>query len=294
MTDIMLWSGLDARRAARRTRQRQATSRRRRRFDRYANARTPGDLFFAIKGENNDGHDYVAAAFEKGAAACVVDEAHADALKGLGLLLRRARGAAGSRTTRPRGARSLGGAIVAVTGSVGKTGTKEGLLLVLASAGPTHASVASYNNHWGVPLTLARCREKRGSASFEIGMNHARRDHAARRHGPPACRAGDERGAGASRIFGLDRRYRACQGGNLFGLEPGGTAIVNRDNAQYEILAESARRSPAGEVLSFGVHEAADARLESFEPLDDGSRVTANVCGRQSAIGSALPAGTWR
>src|SRR5215813_10338943 len=80
---------------------------------------------------------------------------------------RRARGVARPARTRSRAK------IVAVTGSVGKTGTKEALRLTLARNGETHASVASYNNHWGVPLSLARCPESARYAVFELGMNHA-------------------------------------------------------------------------------------------------------------------------
>src|SRR5579885_2691695 len=131
-----------------------------------------GDLFFAIRGPNSDGHDYVRAAFEKGAAAAVVDEAHADALRPLGPLyvvhdvlpaLERLGAAARSRSP---------ARIVAVTGSVGKTSTKEALRLVLSGAGPAHAAAASYNNHWGVPLTLARMPKQTRFGIYEIGMNH--------------------------------------------------------------------------------------------------------------------------
>ncbi len=132
-----------------------------------------GDLFVAINGVSNDGHDYVAAAFDKGAFAAVVDEAHADALAHLGPLyvvrevlpaLERLGVAARARTK---------ARIVAVTGSVGKTSTKEALRLALTQGGAAHASVASYNNHWGVPLTLARMPKETQFGVFEIGMNHA-------------------------------------------------------------------------------------------------------------------------
>ncbi|MGH6841170.1 MAG: Mur ligase family protein, partial [Methylocella sp.] len=131
-----------------------------------------GDLFFAIKGPSSDGHDYTAAAFEKGAIAAVVDEAHAEALQPLRPLyvvsdvlaaLERLGAAARERS---------GARIVAVTGSVGKTSTKEALRLALATAGAAHAPVASYNNHWGVPLTLARMPKHTRFGVYEIGMNH--------------------------------------------------------------------------------------------------------------------------
>src|SRR5947209_5693767 len=133
----------------------------------------PGELFFAIKGENNDGHDYVSAAFERGAAACVADEMRADALIGKGpCFIVHDTLAALERLGRAARARSHAH-IIAVTGSVGKTSTKEALRTVLSTAGATHASAASYNNHWGVPLTLARMPADTQYGVFEIGMNHA-------------------------------------------------------------------------------------------------------------------------
>ena len=115
----------------------------------------PGDLFVAIVGENSDGHAYVANALEKGAAAAVVSQADDemfsagplvevdDTLEALNALGRAARARTGAK-------------IIAVTGSVGKTGTKEGLRMIFGEQGLTHASAASYNNLWGVPLSLAR------------------------------------------------------------------------------------------------------------------------------------------
>ncbi len=133
----------------------------------------PGDLFFAIRGDVHDGHDFVRAAFAAGAAAAVVDEAHAPALAGLPCLyvvddVLAALGRLGAAARARSEAR-----VVAVTGSVGKTSVKEALRLVMADAGPTHASLASFNNHWGVPLTLARMPAEARYGIFEIGMNHA-------------------------------------------------------------------------------------------------------------------------
>src|ERR1700744_1966875 len=133
----------------------------------------PGELFFAIKGENSDGHDYVRAAFERGAAACVIDEAHADALIGSGAcFIVHDTFAALQHLGRASRERSHA-RIVAVTGSVGKTSTKEALRTVLSTAGATHASAASYNNHWGVPLTLARMPAGTQYGIFAIRMNPA-------------------------------------------------------------------------------------------------------------------------
>src|SRR5215470_12183996 len=133
----------------------------------------PGEAFFAITGDTRDGHDFVAAALAAGAGLAVVAAGkradfspHApllivpDVLAALVDLARAARARSQAR-------------IVAVTGSVGKTGTKDALHLVLAREGETHASAASYNNHWGVPLSLARLPQSARFGVFEIGMNHA-------------------------------------------------------------------------------------------------------------------------
>src|SRR5262249_12497666 len=131
-----------------------------------------GEAFFAIKGENRDGHDFVGAALDAGAGVALVaaDKRAAmpagaplpivpDVLAALIDLARAARARSSAR-------------VVAVTGSVGKTGTKDALQLVLAREGETHSSAASYNNHWGVPLSLARMPQSAHFAVFEIGMNH--------------------------------------------------------------------------------------------------------------------------
>src|SRR5262249_41504799 len=133
----------------------------------------PGDAFFAIKGDNRDGHDFVQAAREAGAALCVIATDQAGRFgQEFPLLMvddvlgaMRALGQKARARTRAR--------IVAITGSVGKTGTKKALRRALAGPGAVHVSAASYNNHWGVPLSLCRCPAAARFGVFEIGMNHA-------------------------------------------------------------------------------------------------------------------------
>ena len=128
-----------------------------------------GDAFFAIQGETRDGHDFIEASLKAGAGVAVVGADQRARFDGSPLLivsdvLEALRDLA--RASRDR----LNGKVIAVTGSVGKTGTKEALRLALSAEGETHASVASYNNHWGVPLSLARCPADVEFAIFEIGM----------------------------------------------------------------------------------------------------------------------------
>jgi UDP-N-acetylmuramoyl-tripeptide--D-alanyl-D-alanine ligase len=240
----------------------------------------PDDLFFAIKGDHTDGHDYVAAAFARGAAAAVVDEAHADALKHLGTLyivhdvLRALEGL--GRAARKRSKAR----VIAVTGSVGKTSTKEALRKVLSAAGPTHASDKSYNNHWGVPLTLARLPQGARFAVFEIGMSHAGEIAAlvdmVRPHVAVVTTVAPvhlEHFAGVEEIAKAKAEIFA-------GIVKGGVAIANRDVETFAILEAAAKASPAAYVLSFGADVAADASLTGFDPGEDFSRVSARVLGQ--------------
>ncbi len=239
-----------------------------------------GELFFALNGESRDGHTFVEAALAKGAAAAVVAAPNVEALKGFGALyvvddvL-----ASMERLGRASRARMHGG-IVAVTGSVGKTSTKEALLHVLSRQGETHASVASYNNHWGVPLTLARMPRNTEFGVFEIGMNHPFeilpltsmvRPHVALITTVEPVHLEHFRSISAI----------ADAKGEIFsGLLPGGTAILNRDSLQFERMKAHAASSPAGRIITFGEHEAADVRLLKLALTADLSAVEASIHGR--------------
>jgi UDP-N-acetylmuramoyl-tripeptide--D-alanyl-D-alanine ligase len=173
--------------------------------------------------------------------------------------------------------------IVAITGSVGKTGTKEAMRLVLSGQGETHASVASYNNHWGVPLTLARMPEGSAYGVFEIGMNHAAEilplTGMVRPHVAVVTTVEPVHIEFFPSIWGI-----ADAKGEIFsGLEPGGTAVINRDNAYYERLRAHAGASQAGRIVTFGEHESADVRAERIVLRPDGSLVEARVFGQPVA-----------
>src|SRR6202012_489 len=133
----------------------------------------PGEAYFAIKGDVHDGHAFVAAALKAGAALAVVEAAQADKFAADAPLLVVDDVLAGLVNLAHAARARLGAQVIAVTGSVGKTSTKEALRRVLGPQGETHASAASFNNHWGVPLSLARCPASARFAVFEIGMNHA-------------------------------------------------------------------------------------------------------------------------
>ncbi len=230
----------------------------------------PGDVFVAIR-DVRDGHDFVLEAFRKGAAAALVEDSYKRAA-GDGALLRVSSPLEGLRSI-ARAARARSKArIVAVTGSVGKTGTKEALRACLARVGPTHAAEKSFNNHWGVPLTLARMPVDSRFGVFEIGMNHA---------GEIAPLSGLVRPHVAVittvepvhlEFFDSVAAIAEAKAEIFAGLEPGGTAILNRDNEYFELLSNRARAAGA-QVVSFGRHVEADVRPEKWDLGPDGSEI---------------------
>ena len=234
----------------------------------------PGDLFVALKGENGDGHLYVDGAFAKGAGAALVSQ-KVDAKGPLFMVPDTLRGLEALGVAARR--RALG-KIAAVTGSVGKKSTKEALRVMLSGFGSTHASAASYNNHWGVPLSLARMPRETGFGVFEIGKNHAGEI-------APLARFVQPHAAIITTVepvhieFFSSGEAIADEKGEIFaGLAPGGAAIVNRDNPYFTLLRAKAERY-GGRVLGFGAHREADAQLIALEPKGEGTVVTAVICG---------------
>jgi UDP-N-acetylmuramoyl-tripeptide--D-alanyl-D-alanine ligase len=247
-----------------------------------------GDLFFAIKGDAHDGHDHVARAFEAGAAAAVVSRERAPALAALGPVFAvEDTLAAMARLGVAARARSKA-KIVGVTGSVGKTTAKEMLRTMLTACGATHASAASYNNHWGVPLTLARMPASASFGVFEMGMNHAGEI-------APLARMVRPHAALVTMIapvhiehLGSLEAIADAKAEIFLGLEPKGSAILNRDAPQFERLAKAAT-SHGARVLSFGRCVECDGRLLELESRESGSRVRARVLGRELTFEIGAP-----
>ena len=169
--------------------------------------------------------------------------------------------------------------VVAVTGSVGKTGTKEALRLILAKQGATHASVASYNNHFGVPLTLARMDQATKFGIFEIGMNHAGEIAPLTLQVKPHVALITTVEAVHIENFPSVEAIADEKAAIFKGLVEGGTAVINRDNPHYERLWTHASRSPAARVISFGENPAADIRLAGLKDYADGSDILAEING---------------
>ena len=236
----------------------------------------PGQLFVALQ-DVRDGHEFVPAAFSACARAALVSFAYhrrpddgallrvADPLIGLQSIARAARARTAAR-------------VVAVTGSVGKTGTKEALKACLSRLGPTHAAEKSYNNHWGVPLTLARMPAGSAYAVVEIGMNH-------RGEIAPLARLARPHVAIITTVEPVHIGHLgsltaiAEEKSDIFlGLEPNGVAIIKRDSPQFPIMQAAAERQNA-RVISFGLHPKADVRAVTVDLDADGSDVTVRALG---------------
>ena len=235
----------------------------------------PGDLFLALKGAR-DGHEFAASAFAAGAAGAITEHpveggpsvVTADTLRALEAL------GVAARERSPRVRRG------AVTGSVGKTSVTQAVKAGLDLAGPAHASIKSYNNHIGVPLTLARMPRSTERAVFEIGMNAPGeiaplsimvRPHAAcvTTIGPVHIEAFADGEAGV-----------AAEKAAIFeGLAPDGVAVLNGDTA-FSVLLDAAARKAGARRVTFGTGAGHDARLIDFEPLPQGARVKAEMFGK--------------
>ena len=239
----------------------------------------PGEAFFAIHGENRDGHDFVEAALKAGAGLAVVARAKRDTMpKDAPLLV--VEDVLGALNDLARASRARSNArIVAVTGSVGKTTTKDALRLVLGKQGETHAAVASFNNHWGVPLTLALMPRSTVYGVFEIGMNHAGEITPLVALVKPHVAVITTIAPVHLEFFGTVDAIADAKAEIFSGVLPGGTAIINRDIAQYQRLADAARAAGVSHIVSFGAHEGADARLHKVSLQADTSTAQAIILG---------------
>jgi len=248
-----------------------------------------GEAYFAIKGDVHDGHDFVDAALKAGGSLAVVEAAQRrkfasdaplllvdDVLEGLRDL---------ARASRAR----LNAQVIAVTGSVGKTSTKEALLGVLSAQGETHASVASFNNHWGVPLSLARCPASARFAIFEIGMNHAGEiEPLVRMVRPHVAMITTVEPVHLEFFSGIEAIADAKA--EIFaGLEPGGVAVLNRDNSQFARLVADARARGVARIVSFGAEAPCEARLLDVSLHASTSAVHANIFGHDVTYKLGVP-----
>jgi UDP-N-acetylmuramoyl-tripeptide--D-alanyl-D-alanine ligase len=249
-----------------------------------------GDLFCAIEGVSQDGHRYVSAAFKAGAAAALVQKGRIaspegpvlevdDTLEALRALGRAARTRSKAR-------------IAAVTGSVGKTGTKEALRTVLAAQAATHASEGSLNNHWGAPLSLARMAREAAYGIFELGMNHPGEitplTQLVRPHVALITWI-----APAHTAFFKSVAEIADAKAEIFTGMKDGIAVLPRDSEYFERLRAAALKAGIARVISFGAHKAAEARLVDADLNSTQSTVTADMLGTRLRYAIGSPGQHW-
>lgn len=249
----------------------------------------PGDLFVAMKGESADGHRFADQAFAQGATGAIVstpvDHPHilvadtARALEALGV------------ASRAR----MKGKVIGVTGSVGKTGTKEALFQALdrAEPGTVHRSIKSYNNHVGVPLSLARMPAASSHGVFEMGMNHAGELSALTRFVRPHVAIVTAIAPAHIEFFGSEEAIARAKAEIFEGLEPGGTAIIPYDSPHVATLYNHAERH-AARILTFGRGDGADVRAtEAVAAPGGGSLVTARLPEAELCFTVSAPGDHW-
>jgi UDP-N-acetylmuramoyl-tripeptide--D-alanyl-D-alanine ligase len=247
-----------------------------------------GDLFIAMKGEATDGHRFLDQAFASGAAGALVsqavDQPHvlvADTTQALNDL---------GRASRARSAARICG----VTGSVGKTGTKEALYAALDRSAPgrAHRSVKSYNNHTGVPLSLARMPREARYGVLEMGMNHAGELAALTRLVRPHVAIVTAIAPAHYEFFSGEEAIADAKGEIFQGLEPGGTAIVPFDSPHRDRLLAAARPY-ASKIVTFGLGEGADVRARESIAAADGTLVAAVLPSAELTYTISQPGDHW-
>lgn len=243
----------------------------------------PDALFVAIRGDRFDGHDFVDKALENGAVAALVSRGDGDgrvvvddALEGLRDI---------GRAARER-SRAI---VVGVTGSVGKTTTKEAIRVVFEAAGATHASIKSFNNHWGVPLMLARFPEQAQFGVFEMGMSAPDEIRPLAQLVRPHIAVITTVAAAHLEAFGsLDGIARAKA--EIFaGLEPGGTAVLNADHAQLGVVLDEANAAGVSKIVTYGEARGADWQILDIETVADRSFATIEHNGKRHALVLNVP-----
>lgn len=258
------------------------------------NTRTiePGELFIALQGPVFDGHDFVADALAKGAAGALVhrrpENLDEDAPltivdDTLGALWRLGAAAHDRSTAR----------FIAVTGSVGKTGTKEALRTCLAPQAATFASAKSLNNHWGVPLSLARMPRDTVFGVFELGMNHPGEIRELVRLVKPDVAIITTIAAAHLEFFESLEAIADAKAEIFESLRADGTAILNADNALFDHLVKKAEAVGVKKIVSFGRSESADSRLLEVTTSAEGSEVTAVIGGEELNYRVGQPGEHW-
>ncbi len=250
------------------------------------------DLFIAISGPNFDGHDFVQGALDNGAVAAIVAQA-VEGVSAVTPLLKVSDTFVALNDLGRAGRDRTSAKVIAVTGSVGKTGVKEALGQLLSVQGETSYSRGSFNNHFGVPLSLTRLPQNAEYAVFELGMNHAGELTPLSQMVRPIVAIVTTVELAHIEFFSSVDDIARAKAEIFNGLEKGGTAILNQDNEYYELLSDAATAAGAGRVIGFGVHNGAQYKLLDFVLRSDGSSVEASFNGYRFSYQLAMPGRHW-
>lgn len=237
----------------------------------------PGEMFVALI-DARDGHEFVSSAFERGASAALVARPPTNAPDGAPLLVVRDTLEGLRDLARAARLRNFGKRI-AVTGSAGKTSTKEMLRAAFAGAGRVHASDKSFNNHWGVPLTLARMPIDADFGIFEIGMNHAGEITPLTRLVAPHVAIVTTIAPAHLEFFGTTEKIAEAKSEIFLGVAKGGAAVLPIDNEHYGLLRKRAEEAGVARVIAFGEGRKADVRLVSYRGDGTQAEIAASVFG---------------
>lgn len=248
-----------------------------------------GDIFVSIKGDAHDGHAYAVAALKAGASVAVVSHP-TDEMKTAGPVLQVSGDPLRALEAMGRAARKWNrGKSIAVTGSVGKTSTKEMLRLALSASGQTHSSAASFNNHWGVPLTLARFPHSAAYGVFEIGMNHGGEITPLVGMVEPNIALITTIAASHLGNFKSLDEIAEAKSEIFSGVVKGGTAIINRDNHYFEFLKSRAHTFGIKNVIGFGSYNQSQVRLKQVALHATCSCISADVMGEDVTFKLGVP-----
>jgi len=247
----------------------------------------PGEIFVALN-DVRDGHDFIGNAFNAGASAALSARVPHDLPEGKPVLVVRDTLEGLRDLARAARLRNFGKRI-AVTGSAGKTSTKDMLRQMLSAAGEVHAADRSFNNHFGVPLTLARMPMTSKFSVFEIGMNHPGEITPLVDLVTPHIAMITTVAPAHLEFFDNVEAIAYAKAEIFTGLKDGGTAIIPKDNAHYALLNEKAEQSPAKIILTFGRHKDADMRLLDIVPNVNGQMVKADFRGQVLSFQMGAP-----
>lgn len=254
------------------------------------NTRTlvPGDLFIALTGPNRDGHDFVKAAFDKGASAAIVHRPIADLPTGQPLL-QVADSFVALQDMAVAARADSQARFVGITGSVGKTTVKNALAHCLSAQTPTSASQASFNNHWGVPFSLCTHQPDAVYALNELGMSAAGEIRALSALVRPDIAIITTIAPAHMAAFQSLAEVAAAKSEIFDSMAPDGIAILNRDHALFAQMDAAARSCGLKDIRSFGWHKAASCRILDAELHTDYSLVSLKISEKNISIRLAAP-----